>query len=95
MSHDKRVTCLADALWPYETEQRAKVDVGYIHEQARRSRTPRRPGPDIARVESRCGMPEHVNGQSPEAVPEGKGLLPGVEHVSGQQAGANSLGEVA
>ena len=37
VSHDKRVTCLADALWPYETEQRAKVDVGYIHEQARRS----------------------------------------------------------
>ena len=40
-------------------------------------------------------MPEHVNGQSPETVPEGKGLLPGVEHVSGQQAGAKSLGEVA
>ena len=47
------------------------------------------------RLTSRCGLPEHVDGQSPEAFPEGKGLLPGVKHVSGHQPGAKPLGEVA
>jgi hypothetical protein len=40
-------------------------------------------------------MPEHINGQSPDAIPEGQGLLPGVEHVPGHQPTAKPLGKVA
>ena len=40
-------------------------------------------------------MPQGVNGEGAKAVAEGEGLLAGVEHVPGDQAAAEAVGEVA
>src|SRR5690242_21387353 len=42
----------------------------------------------------RCG-PEHVDGQAPEAVPEGEGLLAGVEDIPGDKPCAVARSQVA
>jgi hypothetical protein len=44
---------------------------------------------------SGIGPPESVDWECPQAVPEGKDLLPGVPYISGDQPLACPLGEVA
>jgi hypothetical protein len=41
------------------------------------------------------GLPECIEGQGSETIPEWEGLLAGVEHVSGHEARAESLAEMA
>jgi hypothetical protein len=40
-------------------------------------------------------FPKGIDREGTQAVPEREGLLPGIEHVSGHQPRAQSLGEVA